>query len=101
MQRIKLSKNEKTVLRLLMDGNEAEAVELCNKTYAYVGLSDYKLVRCALIEGREIEAIKLTWRGQNYVNENPRLRNPINWAAVASVISMLAIIALGCSIILK
>lgn len=99
MEAIKLSKREKHVLRTL----GCKSVE---------GLSDFDVpavdrlvslgfVRAAFVEGHRLEAADLTTMGKEYIYDNPRLQNPVNWAkasAIAAIVSAVAALLIACSL---
>lgn len=100
MERIKLSKAEKIVLRLAAlgkecPGNFSRHIFIgCNRSLVRKGL-----VRAAFIEGGDIEASDLTPEGRCLFAENPQLRNPVDWkwiiaTGIAIVGAITGIIAL-------
>ena len=80
MERIKLTKREKNVLRLLRDGNSEALSEF--DAPSVENLARLSLVRRASVEGADFGDARLTNMGKEYFNDNPRLRNPINWDRV-------------------
>lgn len=99
MERIKLTKNEKTVLRELRRGNTDVSCGMSHYAYfdAVVSLTDKRLV-LSRTNYDKVEDIKLTSKGYAYMNCNPWLLNPVNWtmvaaiaACVAAVIAMIAL----------
>lgn len=92
MERIKLTKEEKQVLRLV------EHYEQCPPTYplstfaACVDSLERKgLVRGCWSSGHELEAVKLSDNGKSYLALNPHLRNPINWAMITAILSVISV----------
>lgn len=84
MERIKLSKDEKKVLRLL-NKHDSEALDIIARSQvrrALRSLEKQNLVRVAWIEGGDYEAVCLTRDGKDYMIENPKLKNPVNWSWV-------------------
>ena len=77
MERIKLTKREKRVLRLLCDDRFDLLTEMDYP--ALHELYDSGFARVAYIEGGVPEAAQLTTFGKNYPAENPKLRNPVDW----------------------
>ena len=99
MERIKLTKEEKQVLRLV------EHYEQCPSTYppkmfqaCVYTLEQKGLVNAIWSTGHELAGAKLTYLGKAYMTVNPKLRNPIDLEritlAIASVSLALAIVAL-------
>ncbi|MDE5703824.1 MAG: hypothetical protein K2H70_03255 [Bacteroidales bacterium] len=88
MERIKLTKDEKRVLRLVE--NETD----CPETYpahVYVGcilsLERKGLIKGAYTEGGMVMDARLTNFGKGYVFANPKLRNPLPWGAIWAAIA--------------
>lgn len=88
MERVKLSKNAKIVLRLLEQGHN-----LCPKGMNYADFNrgalelrrnDFAL--CHQEENGNVEAAQLTELGTLYIAENPSLSNPVNWTAISMII---------------
>ena len=93
MERVKLGKEEKTVLRLLAGGCG------CPDTYprhVFVSCVDKLemkgLAKGAWCEGHNPEAACITPRGKAYMAENPRLRNPVDWNMVSATIAVIGLI---------
>lgn len=82
MERIRLTKREKRVLRLLSDNRLDLLTEMDHP--ALHELHERGLARVVYIEGGVPEAARLTTFGKNYLAENPKLRNPIDWKWVAT-----------------
>lgn len=85
MERIKLTKREKRVLRLL-SSNRFDMLSTLDYPALRV-LHDAGFVRVAFIEGGVPEAARLTDFGKEYIADNPRLRNPINWAMAGTIVA--------------
>lgn len=90
MERIRLSKEEKTVLRLLAGGCG------CPDTYPHhvfvscVEKLEMKgLAKGAWTEGHNLETARITPQGKAYVSQNPDLRNPVNWNLVSATIAVI------------
>lgn len=111
MERVKLTKTEKRIFHQFAHyGNDylSEANKDEVRT-ALRSLHEKGLVRCAFIEGGNIEDVRLTNAGRDYLADNPELRNPVPWtlvwaavAAFATVITaVVAVISLiiACSLI--
>ncbi len=95
MEEIRLSKNEKKVLRLIVSGND------CPDTFPmhiFVGcirsLERKGLVKGAYTEGGGVEAARLTSEGRCLLAENPKLSNRINWKSIIDT-TLWAIGAIG------
>lgn len=92
MHRIKLTKEEKRVLRhlsvygydALRDFPQTE-VDYCLDTLEQKGL-----VKNHRIEGGDIENAQLTRLGKSYMRCNPKLKNPINWDRVIAIATLTA-----------
>lgn len=86
MERIKLSKDEKKVLRLVSTGDNCPAdfskhiFNGCVKSLERKGL-----VKGAYISGGYVEAVRLTSEGRCYLSEYPNLNNPINWSMIGGI----------------
>ena len=103
MERIRLTKREKRVLRTLSQQGFDALSEF--DAAAIRSLDNQGLVRGAYIEGCGVEDARLTNYGKEYIADNPRLRNPIDWkwiistflAAVAAAAGIFALI-IACSL---
>lgn len=96
MERIKLSKNEKKVLRLL-DKHGQDALDTMPRSVvrrALRRLESLSLVRVAWVEGGDFEAVMLSKDGKDYLIENPKLSNGINWKSIIDT-TLWAIGAIG------
>lgn len=94
MERFKLTKREKRVLRLLRDNRFDLLTEMDYP--ALHELYDSGFARVAYIEGGVPEAAQLTTFAKNYLAENPKLHNPIDWKWV--ITTTLAAIAAGAAV---
>ena len=90
MERIKLTKREKRVLRTLsqqgfyaLSGFDAIAIR---------SLEDNGLVKGAYLEGGGVDDAKLTNMGKVYLMDNPKLRNPIDWKWVVAIVVVVVFI---------
>lgn len=110
MERIRLTKQEKTVLRLLASGcNECpDAYPRHIFVSCIRSLEQKGLAKGAWQEGGEMEDARLTPFGREYLAENPSLRNPVDWrwvitTAIATVAALASIVALfvSCSLLNK
>lgn len=72
MNRIKLSRNEKTVLRLVATGQN-HSDRFSDEVFAgfVQWLEDYGLVKGAYVEGGGVESATLTLHGKAYIAEHP------------------------------
>lgn len=95
MERIRLSKEEKQVLRLLRD------VACCPDTYplhifaACVDSLERKgLAKGAWDSGHKLVDARITAIGNTYLSLNPSLRNPVDWKwVITTVIAIVAAVA--------
>jgi len=96
MERIRLSKIEKKMFRgLARYGddylNEANRDEVRTALHS---LHSKGLVYCAFVEGGDVEDARLTNLGRDYLADNPKLCNPVNWILIWSAVGAIgAIIA--------
>lgn len=105
MERIKLTKNQKQVLRMVANGQGVCPAEFPSHTFnASVRLLQQQgLVKAAYGEGGGVVDSELTDEGRQYLAENPRLRNPIDWGkmgvyiAIASLIVGIAALFIACN----
>lgn len=110
MEQIGLTKQEKTVLRLLASGcNECPDAYPRHIFVSCVRSLEHKgLAKGAWQEGGEMEDARITPFGREYLAENPSLRNPVDWrwvitTAIATVAALASIVALfvSCSLLNK
>ncbi len=101
MERIKLSKAEKKVLGLISKHGvqSLDTIPRSQVRRALRSLEEKHLIRAAWIEGGDYETVRLTRNGKDYLIENPKLRNPIEWkwwigTAIGVTTLTVAIIAL-------
>ena len=94
MERIKLSKSEKKVLRMVAGGQCVCPVEYPSHTFnaAVRSLDGKGLVRGAYEEGGNVADVMMTQNGRQYMAENPNLRNPVNWGMIATLIAAVSAI---------
>lgn len=92
MERIKLTKREKRVLRTLsrqgfdaLSGFDAIVIR---------SLEDNGLVKGAYLEGGGVDDAKLTNMGKVYLMDNPKLRNPLDWKWVVAIVVVVVFILL-------
>ena len=86
MERIRLTSNEKRLLRYLTYGGDIYGFDMESNMMrnAAKGLRRKELVNVAFVEGGKVEDIRLTEDGKNYISEYPYLINPIDWKWVVS-----------------
>lgn len=98
MKRIRLSKDEKTALRLLA------SVGWCPDTYPFhrfaggvEGLQSKGFALAAWASGHELVSADLTTKGETYLALNPSLRNPVDWVKVGAIAALItaSIAAIG------
>lgn len=94
MERIRLSSEEKKVLRELRRGNTDVPVGMCHYAYfdAVVSLTEKRLI-LSRTNYDEVIDTRLTPKGYAYMNGNPRLLNPVNWTMVAAIAACVAAVA--------
>lgn len=87
MERIRMSINEKKALRnialerdYLLSGMEEAAFSA-----AVAELERSGLVNAAFSEGGSVVDARLTQHGKTYLETNPKLRNPLDWARIGAV----------------
>jgi len=100
MERIRLSKREKEVLRLLNN------IGGCPDTYPFdvfascvETLETNGLAKGAWVEWHTLESARILPKGETYLSLNPTLRNPIDWkwvltTGISVIGTIVAIIAL-------
>lgn len=83
MERIRLTKREKRVLRTLSQ----QGFDAMSKfdIAAVRSLDNQGLVRGAYVEGGGVEDARLTNYGKAYIADNPKLRNPVNWKDITAI----------------
>lgn len=105
MDRIKLTRTEKAVLRMVDSGQGA-----CPATYprhafnlAVASLERKGLLRGAYKEGGDVVDSRISSLGRQYLSENPNLRNPLDWgkvgtaAAIVSAVIGLVALFIACN----
>lgn len=90
MERIRLSKREKQVLRsitldckYLPSGVDKAQYNSCIATLEHKGL-----VRAAWASGHELATAELTDFGMAYLADNPALINPIDWCVIFFIVAI-------------
>ena len=94
MERIRLSEDEKKVLRLVNDGKRRpRGYPPSRYIKAISTLEEKGLVSAAWTETEdEPFSVGMTAKGDDYMSSNPSLRNPVNWTAVGAVSGLLALV---------
>ena len=94
MEKIKLTRAEKQVLRELHRGNNNIPNGIDNYTFvdAVLSLVDKRLIK-SVVNGDKVIDCKLTAKGYAYICSNPHLHNPVNWSAIAAIASIVTAIA--------
>lgn len=96
MDRIILSKEERSALRLLQKGEDCRPYYddpvFC---YAIGTLQEKRFARGAFVEGHTLEGLCLLNRGRAYLEEYPSLRNPIDWVWICLTLAACNLIATG------
>ncbi len=96
MERIRLTRDEKAVLRLLM--RREIGGEGCNSgeyISAVDSLQTKGLVHASWGEGHELVDARISQKGKIYLTDNPRLRNPVDWKWIVTTAIALAGAVLG------
>ncbi|MBR1803822.1 MAG: hypothetical protein IJ775_02815 [Muribaculaceae bacterium] len=91
MERIKLTKREKRIMRLLHAGNSEALSDFDAPSIAH--LATIGLANRAGVEGGGFDDACLSTMGKEYFDVNPRLRNPINWSLILAAIAAIAAVA--------
>lgn len=86
MERIKLTKREKAVMRILSKKGYEALSEF--DASAVRSLSELGFVKAAFTEGGGVEDAKLTTKGKEYLRDYPSLRNPVDWVMAAALVSV-------------
>ena len=95
MERIKLSGIEKKCL-LLLNKHGAESLDTVAKSRVCRALRSFEskdMVNVEWVKGGDYEAVKLSYNSRSYLIENPKLRNPVDWAKVAAIAAVVAAVA--------
>ena len=101
MERIRLSKQEKQVLRLLRSGAG------CPGTYPFhvfaacvYSLERKGLAKGAWAEGHKLAEACITSRGKAYLLAYPSLRNPVDWKwGITTAIVAVAVLFVACTLL--
>ena len=91
MERIKLTKAQKCVYRMIASGQGACPAEYPSHTFnaAVRTLHKYELVQGSFAEGGNVVDSRLTPLGRQYLADNPRLTNPIDWGKVGAIVDII------------
>lgn len=97
--RIKLTKQEKQIMKRLQQGvsDKPEDMSYAMFSWSVTHLSRHGFLWVSYSSGGVIVSCELTFKGEAYLESNPKLYNPINWDkwfAISCIISsaLLAII---------
>lgn len=100
MERIRLNKSEKQVLLMVAEGQGTCPAEFPQHIFNACArsLQNKGLVQGAYQAGGGVEDTRMTQYGRQYLAENPRLINPVEWskwatliAAISAVVSIVAL----------
>ncbi len=91
MERIKLTKREKQIFKILYNKGFEGLSPDCN--VPLLTLQNKGLVRAFFVEGGIAIDAYLTAKGKEYIAENPKLRNPMNMELISIIASVIAAIA--------
>lgn len=94
MERIRLSKTEKRIMRMLAAGMKDVPSDMPYDKYVLAAnsLKAKNMVRCTILSNGKVWDISLTKAGKLYMYENPALANPVSWKAVSAITAILAFI---------
>ena len=101
--RIKLTKQEKLILKRLQQGvaDKPENVSDAMYRWSLVNLSGHGFLLIAFSSGSEVVSYELTLKGKAYLESNPKLRNPINWDKWFALSCLLSSVLLAILIYLR
>lgn len=100
MEKIYLTKQEKAILRQEMSG-EPHNLKDYEVYDAIKKLEEKRFVDAAYVEGEEVEDYRLLAKAKTYIQNNPKLKNPVNWAKVSAIISIIVAIMTLISILIN
>lgn len=91
MDRIRLTKAEKRVLRMIASGQGSCPAEypLHEFNTAVRSLHRHELVQGSFAEGGNVVDSRLTTIGRQYLAENPRLANPADWGKIGTIVGII------------
>lgn len=107
MERIKLTRQEKKVLKALAQYGDACKSDYPEYEFSPIirSLQQKRLVKGAFVEGGGVETVRITNEGKSYLRNNPELKNPVDWkwvittsVAVASAVFAAAALFVACLI---
>ena len=94
MEQIRLTKDEKKSLRYLSlgfvyppDGMSEAAWNTSLRSLQRQGLA-----KVAFVEGRKVEDAAITDDGKAHIEQNPTLRNPIDWAKISAIAAISSVV---------
>ena len=97
--RIKLTKQEKLIMKRLQQGVAGKLEDMSDAMFNWsvTSLSSHGFLLVAYSSGGVVVSYELTLKGKAYLESNPKLYNPINWDkwfAISCIISsaLLAIV---------
>lgn len=98
--RIKLTKQEKQIMKRLQQGvaDKPENMSDAMFRWSVTNLSNHLLISVLYFEN-SIPKWEFTLKGKAYLESNPRLRNPIDWKWIISII-LSAIVAIATTLAL-
>ena len=99
MERIRLTKREKAVLRILSKQGYEALSEF--DASAVRSLSELGFVKAAFTEGGGVEDAKLTTKGKEYLREFPSLRNPVDWEKMTAILLLVAVAIFAVRLVIK
>ena len=99
MERIRLSKRAKAVLRIL-SRQGSEALSEFDAS-AVRSLSELGFVKAAFTEGGGVEDAKLTTKGKEYLRDYLSLRNPVDYEKVAAILLLVTVFAIVVKLVIK
>ena len=99
MERIKLTKREKAVMRILSKKGYEALSEF--DASAVRSLSELGFVKAAFTEGGGVEDAKLSTMGWEYLRDYPSLRNPVDYETVAAILLLVTVVAIVVKLVIK
>ena len=99
MERIRLTKREKAVMRILSNQGYEALSEF--DASAVRSLSERGFVKAAFTEGGGVEDAKLSTMGKEYLRDYLSLRNPFDWEKVAAILLFVTVFAIVVKLVIK
>ena len=93
MERIRLSKSEKRLLRLFASKTNVKGVDLSAEDEMAIATLMEKGLISAIVFAGKITSGNILPKGDAYVRQNPELKNPIPWEKIFGFASIVAAIA--------